>query len=159
MKTIDEIKKEVAKECGEDHFEVLLEAEISIEDFETARMLLRTVADRYVNQFIEHDELADAGYIDIEYSIRSSEKVYFGLSDKDDRNILTSHYVQKYNYLYQVVYHECAFMLKTIARKHTFEDVWIKSDIDPTKRVFYKIQDVDLLTIIDNPSFKKTAIL
>jgi len=30
MKTIDEIKKEVAKECAEEHFEVIFEAEISV---------------------------------------------------------------------------------------------------------------------------------
>jgi len=37
MKTIDEIKKEVAKECAEEHFEVIFEAEISVGDYEQAR--------------------------------------------------------------------------------------------------------------------------
>ena len=38
MKTIDEIKKEIAKECAEEHFEVIFEAEIM-------------VGDRYIKQF------------------------------------------------------------------------------------------------------------
>lgn len=51
MKTIEEIQQDVAKECGEEDFEVLLDAEISCEDYETAKKLLHTVADRYVDQF------------------------------------------------------------------------------------------------------------
>ena len=53
MKTIEDIQKEVANECAEEHFEVLLDAEISVGDYETARQLLITVANRYIDQFIE----------------------------------------------------------------------------------------------------------
>lgn len=56
MKTIQEIQKEFAKECGEKHFEVLLQAEIDNGDYETARKLLLTVANRYIDQFIEADK-------------------------------------------------------------------------------------------------------
>jgi hypothetical protein len=51
MKTIDEIKKEVAKECAEEHFEVIFEAEIMVGDYETARRLWNEVGDRYIKQF------------------------------------------------------------------------------------------------------------
>jgi hypothetical protein len=51
MKTIEEIQKEIANECGEKYFEVLLRTEIEVGDFETARNLLIEVADRYINQF------------------------------------------------------------------------------------------------------------
>jgi len=49
--TIDEIKKEVAKECAEEHFEVIFEAEISVGDYEQARRLWNEVGDRYIKQF------------------------------------------------------------------------------------------------------------
>ena len=51
MKTIDEIKKEIAKECAEEHFEVIFEAEISVGDYEQARRLWNEVGDRYIKQF------------------------------------------------------------------------------------------------------------
>lgn len=51
MKTMEEVQQDVAKEYGEENFEVLLDAEISCEDYETAKKLLRTVADKYVDQF------------------------------------------------------------------------------------------------------------
>lgn len=51
MKTIDEIKKEVAKECAEEHFEVIFEAEILVGDYEQARRLWKEVGDRYIKQF------------------------------------------------------------------------------------------------------------
>ncbi len=56
-KTIEEIKKEVAKECFEDEFDIIFEAEILVGDFETARRLWREVGDRYINQFIEETHL------------------------------------------------------------------------------------------------------
>ena len=55
MKSIEEIQKEVAKESGEEHFEVLLNAEILVGDYKTARNLLIRVANRYVDQFIENN--------------------------------------------------------------------------------------------------------
>ncbi len=51
MKTIDEIKIEVANECGEEHFDVIFEAEISVGDYEEARRLWNEVGDRYIKQF------------------------------------------------------------------------------------------------------------
>lgn len=51
MKTIDEIKKEIAKECVEEHFEVIFEAEIMAGDFEQARRLWNAVGERYIRQF------------------------------------------------------------------------------------------------------------
>ena len=51
MKTIDQIKKEVAKECAEEHFEVIFEAEIIVGDYEQARRLWNEVGDRYIKQF------------------------------------------------------------------------------------------------------------
>lgn len=51
MKTINEIKKDIAEECAEEHFEVLFEAEIEVGDYETARKLWNEVGDRYVKQF------------------------------------------------------------------------------------------------------------
>lgn len=56
MKTIDEIKSEVAKECGEKHFDVLIQAELSIGDLRTARKLYDTVLDRFFNQFNEEEQ-------------------------------------------------------------------------------------------------------
>lgn len=53
MKTIEEIKEIVASECGEKHFEVLLDAEISVGDYEAARALLMTVVNRYIDQHVE----------------------------------------------------------------------------------------------------------
>lgn len=55
MKTIDEIKKEVAKECAEEHFEVIFEAEISVGDYKQARRLWNEVGDRYIKQFENGD--------------------------------------------------------------------------------------------------------
>ena len=51
MKTIEEIKKEVANECIEEHFEVIFEAEIMAGDYEQARRLWNEVGDRYIKQF------------------------------------------------------------------------------------------------------------
>lgn len=51
MKTLKEIMKEVSMECEEEHFEVLLEAECSIGDFQTAEKLLDTVKEKYLTQF------------------------------------------------------------------------------------------------------------
>ena len=51
MKTIDEIKKEIAIECGENHFDVLFHAEMSVGDYEQARLLYIQVIDRYIAQF------------------------------------------------------------------------------------------------------------
>ena len=53
IKTIEEIKKEVAKECAEEHFEVIFEAEIMCGDFKTAEWLWNEVGKRYINQFKE----------------------------------------------------------------------------------------------------------
>lgn len=50
-KTIEEIKDEVASECGEKHFEVIFEAEISAGDYSAARRLWNEVGDRYIKQF------------------------------------------------------------------------------------------------------------
>lgn len=50
-KTIEEIKKEVAKECAEDHFEVIFEAEIEIGDFKTAQRIWNRVGELYIAQF------------------------------------------------------------------------------------------------------------
>lgn len=52
MKTIEEIKKEVAKECGEEHFEVIFEAEIDCGDYNQAKRLWEMVGDRYIKQFM-----------------------------------------------------------------------------------------------------------
>lgn len=51
MKTLEEIKKEVASECFEEHFDVLLQSEIDVGDYVIARALLIDVANRYVDQF------------------------------------------------------------------------------------------------------------
>ncbi len=56
MKTIKEIEKELAEECAEEHFEVLLHSEILAGDFETARRLLITVANRFIDQFINSNK-------------------------------------------------------------------------------------------------------
>lgn len=50
-KTLDEIRKEVAQECAEEHFEVLIQAEEMVGDYEQVRRLLVTVANRYADQF------------------------------------------------------------------------------------------------------------
>ena len=55
MKTIDEIKKEVAKECGEEHFDLIFKGEIIIGDYGQARRLWNEVGNRYINQF-EYNE-------------------------------------------------------------------------------------------------------
>ncbi len=51
MKTIEDIKKEVAKECAEKHFEVIFEAEISVGNYEQALRLWNEVGNRYIKQF------------------------------------------------------------------------------------------------------------
>lgn len=50
-KTIDEIKKDVAKQCAEEHFDVIFESEILVGDYEQARKLWNEVGDRYIKQF------------------------------------------------------------------------------------------------------------
>ena len=57
MKSIEEIKKEIANECGEDHFEVQLDAEISAGDLKTAKRLLMKVVERYIAQYTEIENL------------------------------------------------------------------------------------------------------
>jgi hypothetical protein len=59
MKTIDQIKKDVAKECAEEHFDVIFEAEIMVGDYEQARRLWDEVGNRYIKQF---EELNDDEY-------------------------------------------------------------------------------------------------
>lgn len=51
MKTIDDIKKELASECAEEHFEVIFEAEIMCGDYDQAKRLWNEVGNRYVAQF------------------------------------------------------------------------------------------------------------
>jgi len=51
IKTIEEIKNEIAKECVEDYFEVIFNAEISVGDYEQAKKLWNEVGERYINQF------------------------------------------------------------------------------------------------------------
>ena len=51
MKSLKETQHDVAKECGEDHFELLLQCEIDVGDYGAAKKLLTTVTDRYINQF------------------------------------------------------------------------------------------------------------
>lgn len=51
MKTIDEIKKEVASECAEEHFDVIFEEEINVGDYEEALRIWNEVGNRYINQF------------------------------------------------------------------------------------------------------------
>lgn len=53
MKTLEEIKKEVANKYGEEYFDVLFESEIIVGDFEQARKLWKEVGDMYINQFVE----------------------------------------------------------------------------------------------------------
>ena len=55
MKTIQQIKKEIAKECGEKHFEVLFESEISVGDYTTALKLWNRIGKRYIQQFKDSD--------------------------------------------------------------------------------------------------------
>lgn len=50
-KTIEEIKKEVAKECSEEHFDVIFEAEVMAGDFNNAQLLWNEVGRRYIEQF------------------------------------------------------------------------------------------------------------
>lgn len=56
MKSIDEIKKEIAKECGEEHFDVIFECEIQIRDYKTAKKLWNEVGRRYIKQFKKADK-------------------------------------------------------------------------------------------------------
>lgn len=51
IKSIDKIKKEIALECAEEHFDVLFEEEINIGDYNTARSLWNEIGDRYIKQF------------------------------------------------------------------------------------------------------------
>jgi CxxC motif-containing protein len=51
IKTIEQIKKEIALECVEEHFEVIFEAEIMVGDFDAAERLWNEVGKRYINQF------------------------------------------------------------------------------------------------------------
>ena len=57
MKSIEEIKKEIANECAEDNFEVLLDAELSAGDLKTAKRLLIQVVERYIAQYAEIEKL------------------------------------------------------------------------------------------------------
>jgi len=57
MKTIEEIKKEVANECAEEHFEVLLDAELSVGNLKMAKRLLTQVVERYIAQYAEIENL------------------------------------------------------------------------------------------------------
>ena len=70
MKTIDEIKKEVAKECAEEHFDLLFDSEIEVGDYETARKLYYDVIDRYIGQYITADveESIRKKYVENEYA-------------------------------------------------------------------------------------------
>ena len=53
MKTIKMIKNEIAKECHEIDFDLLVETEIAIGDYETARILLIDLVNRYIDQYKE----------------------------------------------------------------------------------------------------------
>jgi len=55
MKTIEEIKKYIAKESNEEDFEVLLQSEIDSGYYETAKKLWNKVGERYINQFEERN--------------------------------------------------------------------------------------------------------
>lgn len=50
FKSLREIEKEIATECGEEHFEVQLSAEIGVGAYKEARRLLMEVVDRYMAQ-------------------------------------------------------------------------------------------------------------
>ena len=51
IKDIEDIKKEIALECGEEHFDVLFLCEIEIGDYKTAEKLWNRVGKRYIEQF------------------------------------------------------------------------------------------------------------
>jgi len=57
MKTIDEIKEEVAAKCAEEHFEVIFEAEIDVGNYEQARRLWNEVGTKYIKQFEDIDKM------------------------------------------------------------------------------------------------------
>lgn len=52
-KTLDEIKAEIARECAEEHFDVLLQAEILVGDYAQAKRLLDDATNRYIAQFVK----------------------------------------------------------------------------------------------------------
>jgi hypothetical protein len=51
IKTINDIMREVAQECAEEHFDVIFRAEIMAGDYTTARLLWNKVGDLYIKQF------------------------------------------------------------------------------------------------------------
>jgi hypothetical protein len=57
MKTIEEIKKEVANECAEEHFDVIFESEILVGDYQQARKLWNEVGKRYIDQFENQENM------------------------------------------------------------------------------------------------------
>ncbi len=60
MKNINEIKADIAKKIGEPNgFDFQVETEIDIGDFEAARSLYYELSDRYIDQFIKHEDEMD----------------------------------------------------------------------------------------------------
>ena len=57
MKTLEQIKKEVAKDTGESDFDFIFETEISIGDYKTAKMLWDNVFYKYVYQFEDKETI------------------------------------------------------------------------------------------------------
>jgi len=55
MKTLEEIQKDIANEMGEPNFMVLIESEIEIGDFKTAKKLMILAIDRFFEQFLRID--------------------------------------------------------------------------------------------------------
>lgn len=51
MKTIEQIKRDIAIECGEENFDLIFESEILVGDYEQARKLWNEVGNRYINQY------------------------------------------------------------------------------------------------------------
>jgi hypothetical protein len=60
MKTIEEIKKEIAEECGEKHFDILVETEMSVGDYEQAKKLLMELENRFIDQFKKKEVIINA---------------------------------------------------------------------------------------------------
>ncbi len=83
MKTLEEIKAEIAKEIGEPNgFDFQFEEEVQVGDYVTAKALYSDLIDRYIKQFMQPDEL------DNDNSADGEEK--FGRHGKTDNNTQTT---------------------------------------------------------------------
>ena len=51
MKTRQQIEQEIAEECGEKSFDVLLESEINVGDYKTAKFIMKRASKRFLKQF------------------------------------------------------------------------------------------------------------